>query len=187
MDKTPLTGKIERIIAPTAESMGYEIVRILQVGIGSGNATLQIMAEKPDGTMDVEDCSRLSQAVSALLDVEDVIEEAYHLEISSPGIDRPLTREKDFDRYKDNEARIELSNPIGTQKKFKGMLTGIKDGMISMETETGPVSLPFSDVSRAKLVLTDKLIRQHQEGEKKKMSKETQIRLAKLKQKTKKG
>ncbi len=160
MNKSPLATKIEKIIAPTAESMGYEIVRILMVGEGSGKPTLQIMAERPDGTMLVDDCERLSHAVSALLDVENTIEEAYYLEVSSPGIDRPLTRLKDFDTYKENEARIELETAVNGQKKFKGVLKGITGDDITLETDTGPVVIPFQAVNKAKLVLTDDLIKQ---------------------------
>ena len=162
MSKSPLAKKIEKIIAPTAESMGYDIVRILMVGEGSGKPTLQIMAEKADGTMLVDDCERLSHAVSALLDVENAIEDAYYLEVSSPGIDRPLTRLKDFDTYKDNEARIELDSPVNGQKKFKGVLKGITGNDIALETDTGPVTIPFQAVHKAKLVLTDDLIKQAQ-------------------------
>lgn len=143
-----------------AESMGYEIVRVLMVGEGSGKPTLQIMAEKPDGTMPVDDCGRLSQAVSAILDVENVFEGAYFLELSSPGIDRPLTRLKDFDKYKGNEARVELDAPVNGQKKFKGMLKGVKGEniLLSIEEGGGDVSLPFSSLAKAKLLLTDALI-----------------------------
>ncbi len=162
MDKSPLTTKIEKIIAPTAASMGYEIVRIMLVGAVSHNPTLQIMAEKADGTMLVDDCEKLSHAVSVLLDVENAIEGAYCLEVSSPGIDRPLTRLKDFDLYKDNEARIELDAPHNGQKKFKGILKGIEGEDIMLETDTGPVVLPFQDVAKAKLVLTDELIKKVQ-------------------------
>jgi ribosome maturation factor RimP len=161
LKKPPLIRKIENIVGPMAESMGYELVRVLMVGAGSGRPTLQIMAERPDGTMQIEDCSRLSQAASALLDVENAIEEAYYLEVSSPGIDRPLTRFKDFARYKDHEIRVELDTPMNGQKKFKGMLKGTQgaDGIV-LETEGGDtVTLPFSDVDRAKLVLTDDLLR----------------------------
>lgn len=160
MSKTPLVKKIEKAIGPMAESMGYEIVRVLLVGEGSSKPTLQIMAEKPDGTMPVDDCGRLSQAVSALLDVENVIDGAYYLELSSPGIDRPLTRLKDFDRYKDNEVRIELDEPVGGQRKFKGMLNGVKGNNILLSPESGDdVTIPFDAVGRAKLLLTDELLK----------------------------
>lgn len=159
MKKTPQTLKIEKAILPTVESMGYELVRILMVGVGSGTPTLQIMAEKPDGTMDVEDCSRLSQAISAILDVEDIISEAYVLELSSPGLDRPLTRAKDFDLYKDNDVRIEMDMPINGQKKFKGMLKGLDGKKAVIENEDGTTTaLPLEDIFKAKLLLTDALL-----------------------------
>lgn len=167
MEKTPQIKKIEKIIGPMTETMGYELVRVLMVGAGSGKPTLQVMAEKPDGTMLVDDCGRLSQAISALLDVENVIDEAYYLEVSSPGIDRPLTRLKDFETYKNNEARVELDDAIDGQKKFKGMLRGIQGEDILLETETGNVTLPFRAVFKAKLLLTDDLIKQATQKQKK--------------------
>lgn len=160
MEKNPQVRKIVATITPTAESMGYEIVRVLL--IGSGKPTLQIMAEKPDGSMPVDDCGRLSQAVSAVLDVENVLDGAYFLEVSSPGIDRPLTRLKDFETYKNNEARIELEDPIDGQRKFKGMLKGIEGENVAIETEKGVVAIPFHVIHRAKLMLTDDLIKSHQ-------------------------
>ncbi len=165
MEKTPLTAKIEKAISPTAQSMGYEIVRVLMVGIGSGKPTLQIMAEKPDGTMNLDDCSRLSQAISAVLDVEGVISDAYYLEVSSPGIDRPLTRLKDFETYKGLEVKIETDRPIDGQKKFKGKLIGTAEGgIVSLETEEGILrGLPFGQIQKAKLVLTDELIKSAQQ------------------------
>lgn len=170
MAATPLLKKIERVISPAAASMGYELVRVLMVGVGSGKSTLQVMAEKPDGTMDVEDCARLSQAVSALMDVEDIFDEAYYLEVSSPGIDRPLTRAKDFDRYKGFEARIEMDEQIDGQKKFKGLLKGIdSNDVVTLTTDKGDAALPFARIEKAKLLLTDALIEAHQKprGEKK--------------------
>jgi ribosome maturation factor RimP len=164
MSKTPLTQKIEKTIAPMAETMGYEIVRVLMVGVGSGKPTLQIMAERPDGTMNLDDCSRLSQAVSAILDVENVIEDQYYLEVSSPGIDRPLTRLKDFDTYKGFEAKVEIEPGIEGRKKFKGKLRGIeKDAAVSLETDEGEVfNLPFGQIQKAKLTLNDDLLKAQQ-------------------------
>lgn len=169
MDKSPLIKKVERIIVPTAEGMGYEIVRVLLVGAAGSKPTLQIMAEKPDRSMGIEDCSRLSQAVSAVLDVEGVFDEAaYYLEISSPGVDRPLTRLKDFEDFKENEARIEIDEPIEKQKKFKGILKGTQhDDTVVLETEKGLVNIPFSAIHKAKLVLTDKLLKIAQAQQKK--------------------
>jgi len=167
MESTPLTKKIKAAISPMAETMGFEIVRVLMVGVGSGRPTLQIMAEKPDGTMLLDDCSRLSQAVSAILDVEDIVDEAYVLEVSSPGIDRPLTRLKDFERYKGFEARVELDAPVNGQKKFKGVLRGLSGEDIQLETETGVMAaLPFGAVVKAKLLLTDALIEHVQKSAK---------------------
>jgi len=165
MEHLPLIKKVERTIAPMTETMGYEIVRILLIGSGN-DQTLQIMAEKPDGTMHIDDCSRLSQAVSALLDVEDLIPDAYVLEVSSPGIDRPLTRLKDFERYKDNEARIELAVAHNGQKKFRGMLRGLDGDNVVVDMDTGTVKLPFRDIDKAKLILTDDLIRAAMKAEK---------------------
>lgn len=163
MEKTPLVKKIESAIIPMAESMGFDIVRVLMVGVGSGKPTLQIMAERlSDGTMGVEDCGKLSQAVSAILDVENIIDSAYYLEVSSPGIDRPLTRLKDFERFNGHEARLELDESIAGQKRFKGRLSGIKDDAVSLETETGNVTVPFSTIQKAKLMLTDDLIKSAQ-------------------------
>jgi len=167
MEHGTLIKKIERTIAPTAQSMGYDLVRVLMIGAGSARPTLQIMAERPDGTMLIDDCSRLSQAVSALLDVENIIEEAYNLEVSSPGIDRPLTRLKDFDRYADFEARVELHAAINGQRKFKGILRGIEGETVLLEEESGEIArLPFADLDKAKLVLTDELIRAAMKAEK---------------------
>lgn len=165
MDKTPQAKKIEKAITPTAQGMGYEIVRVMMVGEGSGKPTLQIMAERPDGTMNLDDCSRLSQAVSAVLDVEGVMDAAYYLEVSSPGIDRPLTRLKDFENYKGFEAKVELGRAYDGQKKFKGVLIGAtEDGTVNMQTEDGQMrGFPFAEVQKAKLVLTDELIKSAQQ------------------------
>ncbi len=168
MIKSPLIKKIERIISPTAESMGYEIVRALLVG--SGKPTLQIMAERPDGTMLVDDCERLSRAVSALLDVENVFDGAFYLEVSSPGIDRPLTRMKDFDIYKNNQARVEIDDAIDGQKKFKGLLKGLDGENVVIETEKGPVAIPFRLIQKAKLLLTDELLKAAQDKQQQKAS-----------------
>lgn len=142
--------------------MGYEVVRV-QIS-GGQRAILQIMAERADGApMTVEDCADISRSVSALLDVEDPIREAYTLEVSSPGIDRPLTRLKDFVRFAGFEARLESRMAIDGRKRFKGMLKGVEDGLVCIDTEQGAARLEFDNILRAKLVLTDELIRASQE------------------------
>jgi len=156
MVKTDATGRIAPIVAPTLEAMGFELVR---VRLGSGKMpVLQIMAERPDGSMSVDDCAEVSRAVSALLDVEDPIQAAYRLEISSPGIDRPLTRPKDFERWAGFEAKLETHMPVQGRKRFRGRLGGIRNGIVSLAAEEGGMELPFEDIAEARLVLTDDLI-----------------------------
>jgi|SRR4051794_35417773 len=151
------THRIEEIITPSVSAMGYEIVRV-QVS-GSQQPILQIMAERADGAaMTVEDCADISRSVSALLDVEDPIASAYTLEVSSPGIDRPLTRLKDFERFAGFEARVETRVALEGRKRFRGILRGVADGAVQIETEQGLAALPFDGIQRAKLVLTDALI-----------------------------
>jgi len=150
-------AEIERMIAPTVADMGYDIVRVLLSG--NRRARLQIMAERRDGAaMNVDDCVELSHAVSAILDVEDPIAGAYELEVSSPGIDRPLTRLADFDRFAGFEAKLETARAVDGRRRWHGRLCGTAGGEIVIETETGEVALPFSDVTKAKLVLTDELL-----------------------------
>lgn len=152
------TGRIEQIIAPSVEALGYEIVRVLL--LGGQRPTLQIMAERSDGApMTVEDCADISRSVSALLDVEDPIAGAYTLEVSSPGLDRPLTRLKDFERFAGFTAKLETRLAIDGRKRFKGTLTGIEGEDILIDAESGPARVAFDDVLRAKLVITDELLR----------------------------
>lgn len=154
--KTPLDRRIADLIGPTVSGMGFEMVRVrLMAG---KRPTLQVMAERPDGRMEVDDCADLSRALSALLDVEDPIEGEYTLEVSSPGIDRPLTRLGDFDRWTGWTAKLETDALIDGRKRFKGVLTGTEGAQVKLDTETGPVALPFDALSDAKLVLTDELI-----------------------------
>ena len=137
--------------------MGYRLVRVV---ITSGRrATLQVMAERlDDQPMTVEDCAQISHSVSPLLDVADPIAGAYMLEISSPGIDRPLVRAEDFDRFYGFEAKIELGQPLGGRKRFRGRLLGTAGGNVRLATEIGETELPLDAVARAKLVLSDDLI-----------------------------
>ncbi|MZR29594.1 ribosome maturation factor RimP [Sneathiella sp. DP05] len=149
--------KIKDLITPPLNDMGYEVVRVRLTG--NEKKVLQIMAEKPDGTMTIEGCTEVSQMVSALLDVEDPISGAYDLEVSSPGIDRPLTRLKDFDRWSGFEAKVELEQAVEGQRRYRGKLLGLKDDNILMQTDDGDrLELPFSEVRKAKLILTDELI-----------------------------
>jgi ribosome maturation factor RimP len=151
------TNLIAQAIEPSLESMGYRLVRVV---ITSGRrATLQVMAERlDDRPMTVDDCAQISHSVSALLDVADPIAGAYMLEISSPGIDRPLVRPEDYDRFSGFEARIELTRPLEGRKRFRGRLLGTSAGNVRLATETGETQLPLHEVARAKLVLTDDLL-----------------------------
>jgi ribosome maturation factor RimP len=151
------TAPIAELIAPSLEAMGYALVRV--AFSGGRRATLQIMAERKDeAAMTVEDCADISRAVSAILDVADPIGGAYNLEVSSPGIDRPLIKPEDFVRFAGFEARVELQHGLDGRKRFRGRLLGFEEGTVRMRSEVGEVSLPYDDVARAKLVLTDDLI-----------------------------
>jgi ribosome maturation factor RimP len=151
------TNEIARIIEPSLEAMGYRLVRI--TFIGARGATLQIMAERADeAAMTVEDCAEISRSASALLDVADPIAGAYTLEVSSPGIDRPLVHPEDYERFAGFEAKIELSQPLDGRKRFRGRLLGRTSSGARLLAETGEVMLPFGAIQRAKLVLSDDLI-----------------------------
>ncbi|MCF2906073.1 ribosome maturation factor RimP [Octadecabacter sp. CECT 8868] len=166
--RAAMDRRITEIITPTVEDMGYEVVRVrLMTGKES---ILQIMAQKPDGSIEVDDCGEISAAVSALLDVEDPITDVYTLEVSSPGIDRPLTRMKDFDQWEGNEAKIETEELIDGRRRFKGMLRGTEgdEVLIEIEENGAPITigLKFEWLTDAKLVLTDELIRDVLKGRK---------------------
>lgn len=156
---------IERIIAPAMEDQGYEIVRVLLSG-GPQRQILQIMAERPERSMSVDDCAEISQLVSTLLDVEDPLAGAYELEVSSPGLDRPLTRLKDYERYAGFEAKLELDAPRNGRKRWRGRLHGLEDTTVLLqESETGEIErLPFNEIAKGKLVLTDDLLTAMQDG-----------------------
>ena len=156
--KSSIDRRLASIITPVIEDMGFELVRVRLMG--GKTKTLQIMAERPDGGIEVDDCADISVAVSATLDVEDPIEDAYTLEVSSPGIDRPLTRLKDFDVWQGYEAKIETAEMIDGRRRFKGTLAGVEDGEILIDIEEGTIGLQFDWLSDAKLVLTDELIRE---------------------------
>ena len=160
--KTAIDRRLAEIIGPVIEDLGFELVRIrLQ---GGKTATLQIMADRPEGGINVDDCGDISVAVSATLDVEDPIEDNYYLEVSSPGIDRPLTRMKDFEAFEGYEVRLETNQAIDGRKRWKGVLAGIEDEEVLLNIEDGDevqtIGLQFDWLSDAKLVLTDDLIRE---------------------------
>jgi ribosome maturation factor RimP len=159
--KAAIDRRIAGIITPVVEGMGFELVRVRLMG--GRTKTLQIMAERPTGGIEVDECARISTAVSATLDVEDPLEDAYTLEVSSPGIDRPLTRLKDFETWEGYEAKIETSEMIEGRRRFKGILQGVEDDEVLIEIEeqgeTMTIGLRFDWLSDAKLVLTDELIR----------------------------
>ena len=143
---------------PSLDAMGYELVRVQKTG--TQRPTLQVMAERKDRRpMSVEDCADISRALSAILDVEDPIQGAYTLEVSSPGIDRPLTRPSDYQRFAGFEARVDTQRPIDGRKRFRGRLLGLgEDGLVRLRADEAEVAVPLADVARAKLVLTDDLI-----------------------------
>jgi ribosome maturation factor RimP len=162
--KAAIDRRIAEIITPVIEDMGFEVVRIRLMS--GKESILQIMVQKPDGTIEVDECGQVSTAVSALLDVEDPILDAYTLEVSSPGIDRPLTRLKDFDQWKGFDAKIETDELIDGRRRFKGPLAGIDGDEVLIEIEEGTIGLKFSWLTDAKLVLTDELIRDVLKGRK---------------------
>jgi ribosome maturation factor RimP len=147
---------LEPILTPAIEAAGYRLVRLRLMG--GKTKTLQIMAERPDGTMNVEDCARLSHALLEFIEREEPLDGDYELEVSSPGIDRPLTRMIDFARYAGHEAKIELAAPLDGRRRFRGKLLGLDGNEVLLETQGARVSVPFKGISDAKLVLTDELI-----------------------------
>jgi len=157
--------RIGRIAAPVLRDLGLRLVRV-KISAASG-ATLQVMAERPDGTMTIDDCERASDALSPVFDAEDVMREAYRLELSSPGIDRPLVRRSDFARAQGHEAKIEMAAPIGGRKRFRGRIESLAGGgeglsvrlAVDFDANETVVDLPVAAMSDARLVLTDDLIR----------------------------
>ncbi|OSP54671.1 ribosome maturation factor RimP [Pseudoruegeria sp. SK021] len=154
--KAAIDQRMAAIITPVIEDLGYELVRVRLMG--GKEKTLQIMAEKPEGGIEVDDCAKISTAVSATLDVEDPLVEAYTLEVSSPGIDRPLTRLKDFEMWEGYEVRIETTELIDGQRRFRGELAGVEGDEILLTIQQGTIGLKFDWLSDAKLILTDALV-----------------------------
>ncbi|MEL6647864.1 MAG: ribosome maturation factor RimP, partial [Pseudomonadota bacterium] len=155
--KSAMDRRMAEIISPVIEDMGFELVRVRLMG--GKSKTLQIMAERPDGGIEVDECADISTAVSAILDVEDPITDAYALEVSSPGIDRPLTRLKHFEEYEGYDAKLETSEMVGGRKRFKGVLAGIEEDEVLINVEEGTIGLKFDWLAEAKLILTDELIK----------------------------
>jgi len=156
--KAAIDRRMAEIITPVIEDLGYELIRIRLMS--GKESILQIMADKPEGGIEVDDCALISTAVSAILDVEDLILDSYTLEVSSPGIDRPLTRIKDFDNFEGYEAKLETDELIDGRRRFKGMLAGTEGDEVLINLTEGTVGLKFDWLSDAKLVLTDDLIKE---------------------------
>jgi ribosome maturation factor RimP len=157
-----LAARVAAIIEPALEDRGFRLVRVAISG--AEGKTVQVMAERADGTMTIEDCEAISRDISPLLDVHDPIAGSYRLEVSSPGIDRPLVRPSDFEDWAGYEAKIELKEPIEGRKRFRGTLQGFADGEVRIEVDLGEmgrnvIGLPVGLIGEAKLVLTDELIR----------------------------
>jgi len=151
------TNNIAQMIEPSLAGMGYRLVRVVMTS--GRRATLQVMAERLDNLpITLDDCAKISRSVSALLDVADPVVGTYTLEISSPGIDRPLVRAEDYDRFSGFEAKIELATLLNGRRRFRGRLLGTSEGAVRLLTEAGETRLPLDAVARAKLVLTDDLI-----------------------------
>ncbi|MFT6168166.1 MAG: ribosome maturation factor RimP [Celeribacter sp.] len=159
--KTSIDRRLAEIVGPVIEGMGFELVRIRLMS-STKSKTLQIMAERPTGGIEVDECAQISTAVSAVLDVEDPIEDEFTLEVSSPGIDRPLTRLKDFETFEGYEARIETDEMFDGRRRFKGELAGVEEDDVLINIiehgETVTIGLKFEWLSDAKLILTDDLI-----------------------------
>lgn len=165
-----LEARIAAMVEPAIVDLGFRLVRIKLSGLNG--LTLQIMAERPDGTMSVDDCEAVSRAVTPVLDVEDPIDREYNLEISSPGIDRPLVRAIDFERWKGHLAKLELAVPLDGRKRFRGEIRAIDGDALVLRLEDLPddgepdIRLPLSDIAEARLVMTDALVEASLKAEK---------------------
>ncbi len=162
--ETGVAARVAAIIEPAIEDLGFRLVRVKVTG--TNGYTVQIMAERPDGTMSVDDCELVSKTISPVLDVEDPIDRAYYLEISSPGIDRPLVRAEDFSRWTGHDAKIELEMPLDGRKRFRGFIRGTEGDHALIELPDAPAGeealarIPLNSIRDAHLVLTDELIRE---------------------------
>jgi ribosome maturation factor RimP len=157
-----LSARVAAIVEPVIEALGYRLVRVRVSG--ADGCTVQVMAERADGTMNIDDCETCSRALSPVLDNADPVDRAYRLELSSPGIDRPLVRQSDFNRYANNVAKIEMAVAVDGRKRFRGLLLGAEGNMARLQRDDAPVDepaqvmLPIADMAEARLVLTDALI-----------------------------
>ena len=157
-----LAARVAAVVEPVLESLGYRLVRVRVSGLDG--CTVQVMAERPDGSMTIEDCEACSRALSPVLDTADPIDRAYRLELSSPGIDRPLVRQSDFERYAGNVVKIEMAVAAEGRKRFRGQLLGAEGHLARIHRDDAPagepadVMLPIEDMAEAKLVLTDALV-----------------------------
>ena len=164
--ETGLDARIAGIVEPVIEDLGFRLVRVRISGLNG--MTVQIMAERPDGTMSVNECEEISRNIAPVLDVEDPIKQAYNLEVSSPGVDRPLVRASDFDRWSGHEAKLELSVPNNGRRRYRGIVLGTRqvemDLLVGVDIQDAPAGqeskiwLPLESISDAKLVMTDKLM-----------------------------
>ena len=157
-----MAARVAAIATPVLTGLGYRLVRVRVSG--TSGCTVQIMAERPDGTMVIEDCEAASRALSPVFDVEDPIDSEYRLEVSSPGIDRPLVRRSDFERYAGHEMKVEMAVALEGRKRFRGVLLGVEGEAARLrrkdaaEGEAADVLLPIADMAEARLVLTDALV-----------------------------
>ena len=158
-----VNARVANILQPIIEEMGFRLVRVNYSGLNGG--TLQVMTERLDGTMTIEDCENISRSISPILDVKDPIQTAYHLEVSSPGIDRPLVRKSDFEFWAGHYVKIESNTAINGKRKFRGILLGITENMINIRnsvssgSEPETITIPISDTLECRLVETDELIK----------------------------
>ncbi len=156
-----LSEQVEELLSPTITAMGFDVVQIKSLD-GKNSRILHIMAERPDGSMSLDDCEAISRQVSAVMDVEDVISTAYRLEVGSPGIDRPLRNEAEYAKFAGHLVKVELALPVGGRKRFTGIVKTSTGGVLTLDVDGKDVEIPTVDVQAAKLVLTDALIKAHQ-------------------------
>lgn len=159
--ETGLDARIAQVVTPALTALGYRLVRVRVTG--QNGCTVQVMAEREDGTLAIEDCEAISHAISPALDVDDPVGKAYHLEVSSPGIDRPLVRRADFERWSGHEARLETAVPIEGRRRWRGQLVGLEGDTVGIrlpEPDAGTAWVPLDELSEASLVLTDALVEQ---------------------------